>query len=260
MGYTIWQHHLPPGLNCPNPWQRIEPLGLTIHSTGTLALGKASDTDEFNDAYFHGADRQASAHVFADYDSLTELLPWQPGKAVAAWHAGGYSRRFISLEMCEQADSAKHREMYKRAIWFAATVCHQYGWDPMARITATGAYGTRQLYLVHSHHDISLNLGDTDHTDPDAYLARHGQSMDRFRQDVAALLAVLKGADLGMRTFADIQNHWAKGAIEACANTELPDGTYLLNGKDELYFDPDAPMTRAEVAAVLSRVLRLIGK
>jgi N-acetylmuramoyl-L-alanine amidase CwlA len=254
-GYDIKIRHLPPGQNCPDPWLKIDVLGITVHSTGTLELGKASDTDEFNEWYFHKNKLDASAHLFADYDSITELLPWQKGKAVRAWHAGPKAARFISVELCEQKDRDRHMEAYKRTIWLTATACYQYGWDPMEKITVEG----RQLYRVHSHLDISRLLGGTNHRDPDHYLPVHGQSMDGVRKDVVSALAVLKEADM-VRTFTDVQGHWAQQDIEKCANTKTPGGVYLLNGRPDGTFDPNGMMTRAELSVFASRLMSLLGK
>lgn len=43
------------------------------------------DTDENNGKYFNGANRQASAHLFVDSDSVTQSVPYD----YAAWHCGG---------------------------------------------------------------------------------------------------------------------------------------------------------------------------
>ena len=52
-------------------------------------------------------------------------------------------------------------------------------------------------------------------------------------------------------TFDDIAQHWAKDAIEALASK------YILAGKSDTTFDPNASMTRAEFAGMLTRALGL---
>ena len=54
-------------------------------------------------------------------------------------------------------------------------------------------------------------------------------------------------------TFDDIQSHDNKTAIEALA------GRGIINGKTDALFDPDATMTRAEFAAIVTRSLGLSG-
>ncbi|MDT3429052.1 chitodextrinase [Paenibacillus forsythiae] len=53
------------------------------------------------------------------------------------------------------------------------------------------------------------------------------------------------------RTFADIAGHWAKHTIEIMAARQIADGV------DDKSFRPEGSVTRAEFAALLSRMLRL---
>lgn len=53
------------------------------------------------------------------------------------------------------------------------------------------------------------------------------------------------------KTFADIQNHWAKSDIELMASK------LVVSGKSDTIFDPQASITRAEFAALLVRALGL---
>jgi len=56
------------------------------------------------------------------------------------------------------------------------------------------------------------------------------------------------------RTFDDIQSHESRGAIEALA------ARGIIGGRSEAEFDPDATMTRAEFAAVVTRSLGLANR
>lgn len=63
-----------------------------------------------------------------------------------------------------------------------------------------------------------------------------------IRQEVSAL-------------FKDVpDDHWAKGSIERV--TQLG----LLKGDPQGNFNPDAPLTRAQMAAILDRLLQMFGK
>ncbi len=53
------------------------------------------------------------------------------------------------------------------------------------------------------------------------------------------------------RTFADIQGHWAQTAIERMAARQIADGM------TEADFAPEATLTRAQFAALLTRSLRI---
>ena len=50
-------------------------------------------------------------------------------------------------------------------------------------------------------------------------------------------------------SFTDIQNHWAKKEIEKVASAGI------INGYADNSFKPDKPVTRAELAAVISRLM-----
>jgi len=253
MQVAIRINHLPPGLN--NDGQKITPIGITIHSTGVL-----NQTARANELYFHSGDRQASAHLFVEHKDAVELLPWRPGQAIAAWHAGKYSRQFLSIEMCERSDPAEHRAVWLHTAWLAGLMCFLYGWDPWEPVTVHGAYGQATLRRVHSHHDITKLLGGTDHIDPEHYLQRHGNTMDEFRYLVRSMKWMITRKEVdGVRTYIDIKDHWAREAIEKLANLQTPDGRYLLEGAGGPYFEPDRPLTRAEAAALIYRVLRLTG-
>lgn len=51
------------------------------------------------------------------------------------------------------------------------------------------------------------------------------------------------------RYYTDTNGHWAEDAIDRMRDEGL------MNGKTESLFDPDAPITRAEVATVIARLL-----
>jgi hypothetical protein len=54
-----------------------------------------------------------------------------------------------------------------------------------------------------------------------------------------------------MNTFPDIKNHANQTAIEVLASLGI------IKGRSEAVFDPDAPITRAEFAAIITRSLEL---
>ncbi|MCL1808705.1 MAG: S-layer homology domain-containing protein [Clostridiales bacterium] len=67
--------------------------------------------------------------------------------------------------------------------------------------------------------------------------------------DVKVMPVVLQG-----KTFSDIQGHESQKAIEELATRAV------INGKNDASFDPDATMTRAEYAAIVTRGLGLAAK
>jgi hypothetical protein len=55
--------------------------------------------------------------------------------------------------------------------------------------------------------------------------------------------------------FKDVpDNHWAKASIERLAKLGI------IKGDEQGNFRPDEPLTRAQLAAVLDRLLKLLGR
>lgn len=81
---------------------------------------------------------------------------------------------------------------------------------------------------------------------------------DRIITEVKKLLV----KEVTTSMFADIEGHWAKEPIEICAKRMTPMGSPLMNGVVRAdgvkVFLPDQPITRAEVATVISRLLSII--
>jgi len=155
MGYPIVQRLITQNRS----GSQLIPQGVIIHSTATPG---ATDEAEFN--YFNGAYRDASAHYFIDWDSITRTIPDNE----VAWHAGTLANyRFLSIEMCEPAgyDPAKFEEVWNRTVWLVTDMCNRYPWGPGE---------------VHSHDWVTKNLGGTDHTDPIAYFAKYGKTWNDF--------------------------------------------------------------------------------
>ncbi|MGB9813546.1 MAG: N-acetylmuramoyl-L-alanine amidase [Thermovenabulum sp.] len=54
--------------------------------------------------------------------------------------------------------------------------------------------------------------------------------------------------------FKDIEGHWAKSSIERLAQLGI------IRGDEQGNFNPDRPITRAEVVVLLDRLLKLLGR
>lgn len=142
------------------------PQGMTWHDTEDEGA-----TDENEVAYFNSGYRAASAHYFADWDSISQDIPDNE----EAWHAGPTANsRYLSLELCHTNDPIQFREVYNRAIWLTAVKCKQYGWDPA------------NINQVNNHAWVSNTFHETNHQDPIAYLAQHGISWAQVVADIKA--------------------------------------------------------------------------
>jgi N-acetylmuramoyl-L-alanine amidase CwlA len=140
--------------------------GVVAHATanyGDTAAGERNyEAGHYNDAF---------VHFFVDHTSIiqganTKYLAWGAGHVA--------NQRFVHVELCQTHDNAQFQEAYKRYVWL------------LAKLLKDRNLGVTRKSTFWTHHDVSTVLGDTDHTDPDEYLASHGVSIDKLVADVAA--------------------------------------------------------------------------
>ena len=214
--YEIIQDLLPIGLN--RPGQYLFPIGITVHETAT-----EDATDQNESKYFHNGDRQASAHYFADYDSITQLIPDNE----VSWH-GCYTanHKFISLEMCHFSDENKFNETWKRSVWLVALKCVEFGWNP------------ENIEEVNTHNWVSETWGETDHTDPIGYFEEHNKTWNDFIYDVKIL----------MEEISKVPEQWKLDIITNAKKAKLITSDH----------DPDEQATKWFVLATMLNLLKII--
>lgn len=231
MGYQIVEKLLPRGRMTNRPGTRLSPVGVIVHETATPGA-----TAEAEYRYFASGYRGASAHYFVDDKTILRVIP----ENEVAWHAGPTANRlYLSVELCHFRDRARFEEVWKRGVWLVADICRRYGWDPKE--------------AVRSHAWVSHTYKETDHTDPIGYFALHGKSWNQFVVEVQQELARSAVKEVFL-VFKDTVNHWAKESIERLAKLGI------FKGDEKGYFRPDEPVTRAQLAVVIDRVLKLLGR
>lgn len=231
MGYQIIERLLPLGKLTNRPGKPFSPIGVIIHETATPG---AIAEDECR--YFSSGYRGASAHYFIDDKTILRVIP----ENEVAWHAGPTAnRQYLSIELCHFKEPARFEEVWKRGVWLAADMCRRYGWNPdMA---------------IHSHAWVSRTYHETDHTDPEAYFAAHGKNMELFIDDVKKEMAGQILVEV-LSMFQDVpKNHWAAKDIEWLAQKGI------IRGDEQGNFGLGKSVKREELAAVIARVLQLLG-
>ena len=88
-----------------------------------------------------------------------------------------------------------------------------------------------------------------DYDDLAVYLANEDEIAKAVADAIAAGYKIPK-REVKTPTFTDITNHWAKGSIEKLAREGI------VNGYADGTFKPDKAVTRAEVATMLSRMMK----
>lgn len=172
----------------------ITPAGLLIHSTGegTTALkryvqpsesdsnynellkliGKNKYNNSWNRMVNKGVHYMLGKLENGEY-AVAQMLP----ENICAWGVGkgkkgsyNYNPAYIQIEI---QDGNPIEETYPIAVEWAASICKKHGWDK-SNIT--------------SHNEARLAGYGSGHTDPKAYFALAGKTMDDFRADVQAIL------------------------------------------------------------------------
>ncbi len=92
----------------------------------------------------------------------------------------------------------------------------------------------------------------------DAAILRSENNLKKIAEGIAAGVMQYCGIQViqeVLSMFKDVpKNHWAAGSIERLAKLGI------IAGDGQGNFNPDQPITRAEVIALLDRVLKLLGK
>lgn len=148
--------------------KRLIPIGMVVHSTATEGADDAAEVKYFNTH----PERQASAHGFIDWDSITETVPLNE----RAWHCGSTANsKFIGIELCEPKghDINKFNEVWKRATWYFAYIF--VNTLKIKKVTKDN---------LMSHAEVSAKWGETTHTDPVQYFKNYGKTVDDFRAAV----------------------------------------------------------------------------
>lgn len=166
MGYTIVKDFLTNN----RPGIRFTPIGIVVHATAVPGATARNIRDSFQ----NHPQRKASAHVTIDWNEIRQMIPWNE----EAWHACHTGNKlYIGCELCqpEKHDPAKFQEVWNRAIWLFAYLF----------INILHNHTVTKDNLL-SHAEVTARYHESDHTDPVAYFAEYGKTVDQFRGDVQA--------------------------------------------------------------------------
>lgn len=157
------------------PGTAFTPTGIVLHSTDTPQAPAAQIRNFFDS---HPAD-QASAHVCVDWIQVVTMIPWRPGTAEIAWHAGPTANhRFLGIEWCETDDATLFAQGYANYLAAVRAIIDAYTWS------VDDAH-------VWSHERISNTFHETTHVDPTPYLTKHNKTWDELIADIKAAPSVL---------------------------------------------------------------------
>lgn len=212
---------------------------IVIHDTGNYGKG-ANALSHFN--YFGGGNRNASAHYFVDDKGIVQII----GDSYSAWHCGDkWNRKYatrndvtnsnsLGIEMCMNSDG-NYDLMYRNTVELVKNLMVKFN-VPIDRVVR--------------HFDASGK------SCPDHMKRNNWAKWNEFKKDIAKPIEVKidlsKDSEFGVNKVMekDYKGHWAEKAIDEVKEAGV------MKGYEDGSFKPDEKITRAEVAVIVSKLLK----
>lgn len=174
--------------------RKMTPAGIVVHSTGSNnpnlkryvdcpeEVGKNAYGNHWNTAKPGG--RKVCVHAFIGYDKnkkirVAETLPLN----ICCWGVGSGSKgsynanpAYIQFEICEDGlkDKAYYKNVFAVAAEYCAYLCEKYG---------------IHVNKIVGHVEAHKQGYGSNHSDPEHWMKKFGESMDDFRKQVSKILA-----------------------------------------------------------------------
>lgn len=247
-----------PGGLVNRPGTAIAPRHIVVHRTGNVGAGARANRDWFARGQVYG-----SAHYCVDSEEIIQCIP----ETERAYHVAVQNRSTdgmrvdvalwsIGIETCEPCTPAT----YEKLVALCGDICQRYGLSPEIDITPHSFWDPKDR-----PYDPVATASYANKTyDPNIRITLLGKdapgdlfSWPQFVADVNRYMSGGVVREIPDRTegaagtaFTDVTGHWAQSFIQEVAQAGL------LKGDPDGKFRPDDPVTRAELAVVLSRLLK----
>lgn len=147
----IWSGYPTTDMNYEDGYAK--PEGVVIHETATYY---DSIQGEMNYAMNHY--ENAFVHSYVSDSQIINVA----NTNYKCWGSGEYGNgKFVQFEQIEVHSKSAFAYELNNAAYYTAYLLSEYNLVPSLCVNGSGT--------IWSHHDVSLYLGDTDHTDPDGY-------------------------------------------------------------------------------------------
>lgn len=234
--------------DCYKEAQKMTPKGIVVHSTGcnNPNLKRYVDApnevgkNEYNNTW-NNPGLDVCVHAFIGYDKnkkvrVANILPYN----YCCWGCGGgskgsynYNPAYIQFEMCEDDLTNKnyYNAVIEKAVEYCAYLCKTYNISPNK---------------ICSHKEAHTVGYASDHGDPENWMSKFGDTMDKFRSRVKARLSgstVSSGnTSASKKTLYRVRKSWSdsksqKGAFydlsnaKKCADKNKGYSVFDNNGK-----------------------------
>ncbi|MGM9550713.1 MAG: N-acetylmuramoyl-L-alanine amidase [Clostridia bacterium] len=190
--------------------------------------GNSKDKAVNNAKYFKNNSLSSSAHYFVDDESIYQSVEIKN----KAWHAGtngtyyslARNENSVGIEMCCENNYTVSEKTQSNAAFLCAEICKMIG------------IGKNEVdTFVIRHYDV------THKNCPAQWVSNEGEFI-AFKERVKSLLE-------GDKCFSDIEGHWAENVIERLFDKGI------VTGYEDNTFRPDAFITRAEMCAVIDKIV-----
>lgn len=149
-----------------------KPTGVVFHYTDNATNYSARNEADYE---INGGWKSAFVHTFIDAGTILNIHDISKG----CWGSGPQGNKyFVQFELVTARNSDEFARSVNNAAYYVAYLAHHFNW-PLT--LASNGVGT-----IWTHHNVTEFLGGTDHTDPDAYLAKHGYNTTQFLDLVKA--------------------------------------------------------------------------
>lgn len=156
-----------------------KPEGVVFHYTDNANNFSARNEADYE---INGGWKNAFVHTFIDARTILNIHDIETG----AWGSGAQGNKyFVQFELVTARNADEFARSVNNAAYYVAYLCHHFGWKPSLAVISLGTknLGVNTLW---THYDVTKILGGTDHTDPIAYLNKHGYNTTQFLDLVKA--------------------------------------------------------------------------
>lgn len=156
-----------------------KPEGVVFYYTDNANNFSARNEADYE---INGGWKNAFVHTFIDARTILNIHDIETG----AWGSGAQGNKyFVQFELVTARNADEFARSVNNAAYYVAYLCHHFGWKPSLAVISLGTknLGVNTLW---THYDVTKILGGTDHTDPIAYLNKHGYNTTQFLDLVKA--------------------------------------------------------------------------
>lgn len=188
-----------------------KPEGVVIHETAN------PNSTIYNEiAYMERNYQNAFVHTFIDGSRIINIA----NPNYLSWGAGPIAnQRYVQFEQVEVHSKSAFAGELNNGAYYTAYILKQYGLTP------------KRYSTILSHHDVSNNLGGTNHSDPDGYWSKNASTYFGTSYTMTDFVALVKTqyAKLGGTTSTTTDSSSSSSTTSSSSSSSTTTGTSNAN-------------------------------